>query len=162
MGANKPKFGGCQCGAVRYRADSLRDDSHICHCRMCQKAAGNFFLALVGVPKSDLTWTRGEPAIYMSSEIVQRGFCKACGTPLFFHRESNPYISMTTGSFDHPEDIPVANQYGLEARLPQMDQITDLKDTATTEEDMADDVTAIRASNHQHPDRETEQWPPGQ
>ena len=159
MGANEPIFGGCQCGAVRYRADSLRDDSHICHCRMCQKAAGNFFLALVGVPKGDLTWTRGEAAIFMSSELVQRGFCQACGTPLFFHRETSPYYSMTTGSFDHPEDVPVANEYGLEARLPQMDQITKLKDTTTTEEDMPDDVAGIRASNHQHPDHETEDWP---
>ena len=162
MVENEPKYGGCQCGAIRYRADSLRDDSHLCHCRMCQKAAGNFFMALVGVPKSDFSWTRGEAAIFMSSELVQRGFCAKCGTPLFFHRELDPYISMTAGSFDHPEDIPVSNQYGLEARLPQMDQITDLKDAATTEEDMADDVAAIRASNHQHPDRETEQWPPGQ
>ena len=78
--------------------------------RVRPQAAGNFFLALVGVPKSDLTWTRGEPATFMSSEMVQRGFCAECGTPLFFHRESNSYISMTTGSFDHPEDIPVANQ----------------------------------------------------
>ncbi|RVQ04591.1 GFA family protein, partial [Sinorhizobium meliloti] len=28
--------GGCQCGAVRYRAEGTLGDPHICHCRMCQ------------------------------------------------------------------------------------------------------------------------------
>ena len=40
--------GGCQCGAVRYHVTAVLDTSHICHCRMCQKAAGNFFAALIG------------------------------------------------------------------------------------------------------------------
>ena len=31
--------GGCQCGAVRFRASSLGRPS-LCHCRMCQKAFG--------------------------------------------------------------------------------------------------------------------------
>lgn len=36
--------GGCQCGAVRYRADAMLD---ICYCRMCQKAMGNLFALLL-------------------------------------------------------------------------------------------------------------------
>ncbi len=32
--------GGCQCGAVRFRAAHLGRAS-LCHCRMCQKAFGN-------------------------------------------------------------------------------------------------------------------------
>ena len=31
--------GGCQCGAVRFRAAGLGRAS-LCHCRMCQKALG--------------------------------------------------------------------------------------------------------------------------
>ena len=159
MAENEPKYGGCQCGAIRYRADSLRRDSHICHCRMCQKAAGNFFMALVGVPLSDLSWTRGEPATFRSSEHVQRGFCKECGTPLFYLHDEKSSIAMTTGSFDHPEKIPMDTQYGMEARLPQIDQLTDPGNLLTTEEDIPDDVAEIRASNHQHPDHETDNWP---
>ena len=64
--------GGCQCGAVRYRITGPLFDAHICHCRMCQKAFGNFFAALVGVKKTDITWPQGEPAVFRSSSIVAR------------------------------------------------------------------------------------------
>ncbi len=67
--------GGCQCGQVRYAISGPLFGAHICHCRMCQKAFGNFFAALAGVKKSDLRWTMGKPAYYRSSSIVRRGFC---------------------------------------------------------------------------------------
>ena len=94
------KYGGCQCGAIRYQANSLEDNSHVCNCRMCQKAMGNFFAALVGVPLKDFSWTRGSPSVFQSSKNVGRGFCQACGTPLFFQHADNSHISMTIGSFD--------------------------------------------------------------
>ena len=150
-----PKYGGCQCGAIRYRANSLCDNSHVCHCRMCQKAAGNFFMALVGVPLTDFSWTRGQAAVFKSSDQVDRGFCGACGTPLFYRHEESSYISMTTGSFDHPEEIPLKSQFGAEARLPQIDQLAELSDNSTTEEDDSEGAAAIRSSNRQHPDHET-------
>ncbi len=48
--------GGCQCGAVRFRAERLGRAS-ICHCRMCQKAFGGFFGPLVTA--YGVEWTRG-------------------------------------------------------------------------------------------------------
>src|SRR3546814_10907734 len=72
--------GGCQCGAVRYHVTAVLDTSHICHCRMCQKAAGNFFIALIGVPRDAIDGTRGTPAWFNSSDKAARGFCRDCGT----------------------------------------------------------------------------------
>ncbi|MGG2476082.1 GFA family protein, partial [Rhizobium sp. BR5] len=37
---------GCQCGAVRYRIEGGLRYPHLCHCRMCQKASGNYFMPL--------------------------------------------------------------------------------------------------------------------
>ena len=51
---------------------------------MCQKAFGNYFAPLAGVPLGDFAWTKGEPGVFRSSELVERGFCHGCGTPLFF------------------------------------------------------------------------------
>ena len=45
---NRPIYtGGCQCGAVRFRVEGALGDASVCHCRMCQKAFGNFYAALV-------------------------------------------------------------------------------------------------------------------
>ena len=150
--------GGCQCGAVRYEARSLKDNPHVCHCRMCQKASGNFFSALVGVPLGDFSWTRGTPGVFRSSEHVERGFCGNCGTPLFFRHAHNQHISMTIGSFDRPEAIPLAFQLGMESRLPQVDQLASLKDYGATEDVDPDGAAAIRMTSRQHPDHDTASW----
>ena len=152
-------YGGCQCGAIRFRAGSLLENPHVCHCRMCQKAVGNFFAALVGVPLDDFEWTRGTPSVFRSSELVERGFCWNCGTPLFFKHDHNQHISMSIGSFDQPESIPLNFQLGMEGRLPQVDQLADLKDYGTTEEADPEGTPGIKTTNRQHPDHETEKWP---
>ena len=151
--------GGCQCGAVRYHASAMLDTSHICHCRMCQKAAGHYFAALIGVPKDALTWTRGAPAVFKSSEQVERGFCRDCGTPLYYDYVESPHLSVTTGSLDNPADFPPRVQFGIEGRMPWFDTLSGLAEEGTTEETMSEYVGAIRASNHQHPDHDTKDWP---
>ena len=99
----EPVFtGGCQCGAVRYALYSVPTEPSICHCRMCQKAFGNYFAALAGVPMADLAWTRGRPGTFDSSELVERGFCRDCGTPLFFRYRNRDRISVSIGSLDEP------------------------------------------------------------
>ncbi|TIS81232.1 MAG: GFA family protein, partial [Mesorhizobium sp.] len=82
---NRPVYtGGCQCGAVRFRVEGALGDASVCHCRMCQKASGNFYLPLVSVRGARLDWTRGGPKRFRSSSAAWRGFCAECGTPLTF------------------------------------------------------------------------------
>ena len=62
---NAPRYsGGCQCGAVRFRVEGALGDASICHCRMCQKASGNFYQPLVSVrgARLDLDARRAEDA----------------------------------------------------------------------------------------------------
>lgn len=151
--------GGCQCGAVRYHASAMVDNAHICHCRMCQKAVGNLFAALVATPRDALTWTRGAPAIFKSSDQVARGFCADCGTPLFYDYLEGSRINLTMGSLDNPGQFPPHEQFGIEARVGWFGGLSTLHDAGTTEETMAGPAPAIKASNHQHPDHDTESWP---
>ena len=108
--------GGCQCGAVRYSL-SEAPRSTVCHCRMCQRAVGGLFAALAQVPRSALTWTRGEPALYASSNIAHRGYCRDCGTPLTFGNDDADKIEVTTGSLDDPDRFPMTEHFGVESRL---------------------------------------------
>lgn len=153
------RTGGCQCGAVRFKAAELIDNSHVCHCRMCQKATGNFFAALVGVPDSALTWTRGTPAVFLSSVEVERGFCRECGTPLFYHHTGGRHHSLCIGAFDDPAAIPLSFEAGPEGRLPQIDQLGKIEMGRPTEAAMGAEADRIRATNRQHPDHDTDAWP---
>ena len=154
-----PRSGGCQCGRVRFHARALIGNPHVCHCRMCQKATGNFFAALVGAQHKDLDWTRGTPATFASSDGHERGFCAACGTPLYYRSLSGGHVSLCIGAFDDPASIPIRYEFGMEGRLPQIDQFGHVE-TGVTEENDPDWAAAIARSNRQHPDHDTDGWEP--
>ena len=110
--------GGCQCGAVRYAITAPLDRPSICHCRMCQKAFGAFYAPLVGTRKSEFHLTRGALAIFRSSDVVERGFCRDCGTPLTFNVVTADMIDVSIGSLDDPTIARPVVQFGMEGRIP--------------------------------------------
>jgi hypothetical protein len=144
--------GGCQCGAVRYALMSEPTHTSICHCRMCQKAFGNYFSALTGVPRKDLVWTKGEPGSFRSSEAVERGFCRNCGTPLTYNALETGRLCISIGSLDHPEHVNPEIQYGIESKLPAFDRLHTLP-SITTEDDNPPEVLA-KMKSRQHPDHD--------
>ncbi len=144
--------GGCQCGAVRYALRSEPTHASICHCRMCQKAFGNYFAALTGVPRRDLAWTKGEPGIFKSSDAVERGFCRDCGTPLTYSYLENDRISVSIGSLDEPGRVSPEIQYGIESMLPAFAALHDLPGERT--EDGATPEELARMASRQHPDHD--------
>lgn len=147
--------GGCQCGAVRYRSAAVMDNAHLCHCRMCQKAVGNLFAALVSVPEDALEWTRGQAARWRSSAHVDRGFCGTCGTPLFYDDETSDRVALTIGSLDRPSAFRPVSHDGTEGRMPWFFELADVPDHGETEQpSQAGWAAAIRASNRQHPDHD--------
>mgnify|MGYP000100097374 CR=1 FL=1 len=148
-----PLTGGCQCGAVRYRVIGTVTESGVCHCRMCQKAGGNFGLPLFRAP--ELTFTRGQPAVFRSSPGVLRGFCRDCGTPLFMRGEGEPY-DMTVGSLDRPDDIgPMKSQVGIESEARWFRELAAVPRHPTLAADQGSP-----GGSFQHPDHDTDVWPP--
>ncbi len=145
---------------MRYRAHALLDNAHVCHCRMCQKSVGGPFAALVAAPLDAFEWTRGTPAEFASSALAARGFCAACGTPLYYRGEGSAHLGLTIGSLDDPGLAPPIRQVGMEGRWPVIDALATLADDGATETDMVEEAPRIRASNRQHPDHDTALWPP--
>lgn len=152
--------GGCQCGAVRYRIAGELGYPHLCHCRMCQKAGGNFFMALAGTRAEDFLLMRGEPKWFKSSDPCGRGFCDQCGTPLFFRTVGSPYLSVTIGSLDKPDSVMPISQVGVESRVSYFDKLFELPGDRTDRSDIDGGDEAVSSTNHQHPDHDTSVWPP--
>jgi hypothetical protein len=145
--------GGCQCGAVRYALYAKPEGVHLCHCRMCQKAVGNAFAGLAPVRLADFAWTRGQPAVFRSSSVAERGFCGQCGTPLSFRYLDSEWIDPTIGSLDRPDLVKPEFNYGVESRVPWIQQAVELPASTTEAGDTAGRLTAM--VSHQHPDQET-------
>ena len=91
--------GGCLCGAVRFRCEGEPLNVRICHCRNCQKAMGSPFFARALFPHTAVT-VEGDTARYASSEMVDRVFCKTCGTRLFAWRKSPAVAGVALAVFD--------------------------------------------------------------
>jgi hypothetical protein len=144
--------GGCQCGAVRFRATGPFRAA-ICHCRMCQKAVGNYFAPLVMV--GGIEWTRGAPSRFRSSNKAQRGFCAACGTPLFFAGDEDDYVEIVAGALDSPSAIVPTQQFNLKDRVPFFEALASVPHQQHPDKEAAANATI---SSRQHPDHDTEQW----
>jgi len=150
--------GGCQCGAVRFRVDGDLKNASICHCRMCQKAMGALFGPFVLPQDPDaLTWTRGERKRFQSSNKAARGFCGDCGTPLTFEFGEDP-VSLAIGAFDRAGDIRPQEQLASTSQVPYFVELAALPVLAEDEPKAAAYLAGV--VSYQHPDHDTEAWPP--
>lgn len=124
---------------------------------MCQKAFGAFYGPYVAVNRNQVTWTRGEPRLFSSSELVSRGFCSECGTQLTF--EGNGFYDLAIGAFDDPSAIRPTLQIGVANKLPWVDEMSALSGWSQHQQASADRYLATVVSN-QHPDHDTTDWSP--
>lgn len=156
---NKPVYtGGCQCGAVRFRIEGAVNGTSVCHCRMCQKAFGAYYAPLVDVKPELVEWTRGEPTLFRSSSVGERGFCRECGTPLCYKAADG--IALAAGAFDEPMSLAPTIAWGAEGKLPFVDEIPALPLKGSgDDENFAAYLHGM--VSYQHPDHDTDSdWKP--
>jgi hypothetical protein len=120
---------------------------------MCQKASGGPLMAFARVRKDKLRWTRGQPAAFRSSSLVERNFCGACGTPLTYNMLDGPNISVSVGSLDDPEAVRPVLQYSVERTLSWLPTIASLPGKRS-EEFITPDLAA-RFVSYQRSDGDT-------
>ena len=92
--------GGCLCGGVRYRVSGPLRPIVYCHCSQCRRTSGHFVAAtavakdaLVVVADDSLEW-------FASSEFASRGFCRRCGSSLFWLPKAEDHVSIMAGTLD--------------------------------------------------------------
>ncbi len=127
--------GSCMCGAVAFEFVRDRTDIHVCHCGQCRRWSGHYW-ASINAPFESLEITEGERKVgwFRSSSYARRGFCKECGSALFWHgdklEDHKHRIAIAAGAISAPtglhigEHIFVADKgdyYELRDGLPQKD-----------------------------------------
>jgi hypothetical protein len=94
--------GSCLCGAIRFEVNCETPQPDVCHCIKCRKHSGHCF-ASTDIPKSQIN-IRGDSDLswYFSSEKIRRGFCRICGSSLFWEPLHRDWIAVAMGAFDGP------------------------------------------------------------
>lgn len=147
--------GGCQCGAVRFSAESVGRPS-VCHCRMCQKSFGGLFGPLV--TGNEVKWTRGEPKWFASSNLARRGFCGNCGTPLSYITKYGTELAI--GAFDDPSAVGPVIQVNMTDKLDCYNDLSSLPIKLNPSGEWTDFMAEVKSN--QHPDHDTDEWPSGE
>ena len=97
--------GRCLCGAVRYVVHGPLRDVSYCHCSQCRRTSGHYVAAsacesgdLQLIEHRGLRW-------YRSSAAAERGFCRHCGSSLFWRPAHGAHISIMAGTLDVPTGL---------------------------------------------------------
>jgi hypothetical protein len=97
--------GHCLCGAVTYEVRGPLRQVVACHCDECRRWTGSFFNATAALRANVTIGDDGSLAWYRSSASARRGFCRDCGTSLFFEPEGTDRLVICAGTLDKPTGL---------------------------------------------------------
>ncbi len=120
--------GSCLCGKVHYQINGKARSVVACHCIQCRKTSGHHVaatqveqlnLSVQGV--EEITW-------YQSSETAERGFCRTCGSQLFWKEFASTRISVMAGTLDGETGLVMDRQLFTDSkgdyyRLPNVEPV---------------------------------------
>jgi len=107
--------GACLCGAVRFTAAPKNREVGACHCSMCRRWSAGPFITIdcENTLKIDNTENLG---VYRSSEWAERGFCKKCGSPLFYRLVGKDLYFASAEALDDRKDYVFAAQIFIDEK----------------------------------------------
>jgi hypothetical protein len=101
--------GRCLCGAVQFSGVPIADRGvSICHCGQCRRWNSGPLMSLDMV--GGVTLTKDEGLVwYRSSDHGERGFCRQCGSGLFWRRPgAERDWGVSAGALDDPSGLMIA------------------------------------------------------
>lgn len=114
---SKEFSGKCLCGSVQVTVPIAKEVFDVCHCGMCRKWGGG---PLMTVDGSGAAKFKGEEfiGVFSSSEWAERGFCKKCGTHLFYRLKDKDFRNFPMGLFADTEDFKFHMQIFVDRKPP--------------------------------------------
>jgi hypothetical protein len=113
--AQQQQSGGCLCGAVRFSASPADNEVGVCHCSMCRRwSAGPFMVRDCGTTLK--VEDEAKVGAYRSSEWAERGFCKTCGTPLYYRLIDRNSYFVSAEAFDDVKGLTFTSQIFIDEK----------------------------------------------
>ncbi len=116
MASHVTVTGHCLCGAVRFSGRAVEPAVVACHCTMCQRQATGPFMVVDCLPGT-LT-IDGEPNVtyYKSSDLARRGFCKLCGSALFWRSTDGRFEAVSAGALDDKSGLRLVREVFIDEK----------------------------------------------
>ena len=100
--------GGCECGKVRFEVNKVRETVTVCHCSQCRRTSGHFWASTHAL-FSDVTFLKDEGLEWFaSSDFACRGFCRFCGSSLFYKMNDETGIGIAAGCLDQTSGMKIS------------------------------------------------------
>ena len=113
--ATKEREGHCLCGAVKIRAKAAPDTVGACHCSMCRCWGGGPFMQLACGTAVEFTGEENV-ATFSSSDWAERGFCRQCGSHLFYRLKEGGQHMVPVGLFETDDKLEFGHQVFVDER----------------------------------------------
>ena len=124
MATEDSRKGSCLCGAVRFEAKGEMTEADACHCTDCRKFSGHFFVS-ANIKRTNLELEGEEHLTWFAlNEKVRRGFCKTCGSSLFWDPLGHDWTAIGLGAFDDPPRTQLVKHIWVSDK-PDYYEITD-------------------------------------
>ena len=94
----------CICGEVKAIVANSNNSVGACHCSICRKWVGGPFMTIdCG---SDVSFECSDNiSVFSSSEWAERGFCKNCGSHLFYRLKQAQQYFIPAGLFENADNF---------------------------------------------------------
>jgi len=123
--------GSCLCGKVTFQVDGPLSNVSACHCGQCRKNSGHHWASCEAFDADFRITSDDTPGWYQASADAKRGFCKNCGSFLFWKHLNEDKLSISMSAFDTPTGLKLqrhifvadkGDYYDIADGLPQKDQ----------------------------------------
>jgi hypothetical protein len=119
--------GGCLCGAVRFTCTAAPQVVGHCHCVDCRKSSGTGHCTHLVVPAAAFAVT-GAVTFYDraadSGNMVSRGFCGTCGSPIYSTNAAMPDVVFPRASVLDDPDTVQPQMIVFASRAPSWDHMS--------------------------------------
>ncbi|ERN41911.1 hypothetical protein KR51_00014440 [Rubidibacter lacunae KORDI 51-2] len=124
--------GSCLCGAISFYAKNACNNVGACHCGMCRKWGGGP-LMVVNCGTNVLFDGEDNISVYDSSSWAERGFCKQCGSHLFYRLKESGLHMIPAGLFKYQDLFVFSEQIFVDKKPAFYDFSNDTNNMSESE-----------------------------